>query len=434
MPTKITVTNPQPITVKVDSGKDQIIHSTSTFLGSANNFFANTGGTISGNVTIQGTTIANGNITVQGTLLTGNILPLADQIYNIGSPELRFKTLYVAANTIDIGGGTISANGNVMSLVSPSGGVLYFDAPANTTIDAGAGERAEDTANTAYTLSIGSYYYSGVAVTTAVEASNTANDAIETSNFAASTANTAYDLGLGGYYYSAVALETSNVAVATANTAADTANTSYDLAVGSYYYSGVAIQTSNVAIQTSNDAIQAANVAIQTSNDAIQTAQTAYVEAASANATAQTAYVTAQTAIDTANIAYEIANNIVLTNYVQRAGDSMTGPLYFYGESSFALQIGNVLSANGIDLFADDTGYAQLNWSNTNFVVANSSGLSLQSQNSSINLDATNNSIDLVSESILNVSVNNFNAITVYPNNDIHIRGSIEATVDGGNF
>lgn len=427
MPTKITVTNPQPITVKVDSGKDQIIHSTSTFLGSANNFFANTGGTISGNVTIQGTTIANGNITVQGTLLTGNILPLADQIYNIGSPELRFKTLYVAANTIDIGGGTISANGNVMSLVSPSGGVLYFDAPANTTIDAGAGERAEDTANTAYDLSIGSYYYSGIAVTTATEASNVANDAIETSNFASSTANTAYDLGLGGYYYSAVALETSNAAVTTANTAANTANTSYDLAIGSYYYSGVAIQTSNDAYVTA----QTAYVEAVTAN---ATSQNAFVEAASANVTAQTAYVTAQTAIDTANIAFEIANSITLINYVQRIGDTILGPLVFLGNTSANLKVGNVHSLNSLDLYSENTGYSQLNWSNTNFVVANSSGLSLQSQNSSINLDATNNSIDLVSESILNVSVNNFNAITVYPNNDIHIRGSIEATVDGGNF
>lgn len=401
MPTKITVTNPQPITVKVDSGKDQVVHSTTTFLGSANNFFANTGGTITGNVTIEGTTF------------TGNIIPAIDQYYNIGSPTRRFKTLYVAANTIDIGGGTISANGNTMVLSSPSGGTMFFTADANTTIDAGAGERAEDTANTAYTLSIGAYYYSGEAISTSNQAINTANTALDSSNAAFSTANTAYTFGIGGYYYSAAALTTANSATETANAAANTANISYDIAAGSYYYAATAYITAN---------------------DAFVTAQTATLTAQNAIITAQTAEITAQTAIDVANLALEIANSIVLTNYVQRSGDTILGPLVFLGEPTANLQIGNIQSANGVDLYAENTGYAQINYSNIHFVSVNSLGTLIQTQNSMVNLDSVNKTIDLTSENEINLSVNSFNAITVYPNNDIYLRGSISATVDGGNF
>lgn len=408
MPTKITVTNPQPITVKVDSGKDQVVHSTTTFLGSANNFFSNTGGTVTGNIIIEGTTF------------TGNILPLADQVYNIGSPTLRYKTLFIAANTIDLGGGTISANGNTMVLTSPEGGTLFFDAPANTSIDAGAGERAEDTANTAYVLSVGSYYYSGEAIATSNTAINTANTALDSSNAAFSTANTAYDLGLGGYYYSAEALNTANGAIETANAASNTANTSYEIAAGSYYYSAEAFITAN---------------------EAFVTAQTAFIEATSANVTAQTAYIdaqtallTAQTAIDTANLAYEIANNIELINYVQRIGDTILGPLVFLGEPTANLQIGNIQGQYGIDLYAANIGYAQLNYSNVNFVSVNSFGVLMQTQNSVISMDYVNKTIDLISENEINVNVNSFNAISVYPNNEIYLRGSIIANVDGGNF
>jgi hypothetical protein len=401
MPTKITVTNPQPITVKVDSGKDQIVHSTTTFLGSANNFFSNTGGTVTGNIIIEGTTFA------------GNILPLADQVYNIGSPTLRYKTLFIAANTIDLGGGTISANGNTMILSSPSGGTMFFDAPANTTIDAGAGERAEDTANTAYTLSIGSYYYSGEAIATSNTAINTANTALDSSNAAFSTANTAYDLGLGGYYYSAEALNTANSAIETANVAANTANTSYDIAAGSYYYAATAYIVAN---------------------DAFVTAQTAEITAQTAIISAQTAEITAQTAINSANLALAIANSIVLTNYVLRSGDTILGPLVFLGEPTANLQIGNIQSANGIDLYAQNTGYAQINYSNIHFVTANSLGTLIQTQNSAINLDSYNKTIDLISENEINLNVNSFNAISVYPNNEIYLRGSIVANVDGGNF
>lgn len=69
------------------------------------------------------TTGSQPNITELGTLnglsvtgeITGHLIPSADQVFDIGSPNARWRTLYIAANTIDIGGATISA--------TPGGGI-----------------------------------------------------------------------------------------------------------------------------------------------------------------------------------------------------------------------------------------------------------------------------------------------------------------------
>ena len=51
-----------------------------------------------------------GNLYVAGTtFVSGNIIPTSNNTINIGSPTARFGTIYVSANTIDIGGATISA-------------------------------------------------------------------------------------------------------------------------------------------------------------------------------------------------------------------------------------------------------------------------------------------------------------------------------------
>lgn len=67
--------------------------------------------------------VAYGNITAQG-----NILPLASNVSNLGSPSKRFGSLYLAGNTIDLGGTTIKtvANGSVIlsNSVIVSGNVI----------------------------------------------------------------------------------------------------------------------------------------------------------------------------------------------------------------------------------------------------------------------------------------------------------------------
>jgi hypothetical protein len=52
----------------------------------------------------------NGNI-------TGNLLPSANVTYNLGSPTQRWKEIFLAANTIDIGGALISADLTTGSLI-----------------------------------------------------------------------------------------------------------------------------------------------------------------------------------------------------------------------------------------------------------------------------------------------------------------------------
>ena len=57
-----------------------------------------------------------GNLLISGPI-TGNLLPSANITYNLGSPTQRWNEIFLAANTIDIGGATISANIETGSLI-----------------------------------------------------------------------------------------------------------------------------------------------------------------------------------------------------------------------------------------------------------------------------------------------------------------------------
>lgn len=424
MPTKITVTNPQPITVKVSTGKDQIVHSSTTFVGSANNFLPDTGGSLSGNLTVQGSTTTN-TLTVLGNTYTGHILPRADRVYNIGSPTLRFKTLYLAGNTIDLGGGTISADGNTVYLTSPEGGTLFFTGDANTTVDAAAGERAETTANAAYDLSTASFYYAGTAVYTAEDANTVATAAYATTNAAYEQANASYELGVAAYYYSGNAVYTAESANSTAQqasntaeSAAQTANNSYDLATASFYYSGVAVYTSE---------------------DASNTAQTAAAAAQTAYESAQTAVQLANSASETANITSQIVNEFLANSntIVRVTGGDLTGTLRFINEPTAGLTLGPVESSYGLDVYSTDGGYSQLNYSNIHVAYADTTGIHMQTPNSTIGINSSDESVEIITDSIFSIRVGGVEAMAIYANNDIYLNGTIygaPTAVDGGDF
>ena len=57
-----------------------------------------------------------GNLLISGPI-TGNLLPSANITYNLGSPTQRWNEIFLAANTIDIGGATISADIETGSLI-----------------------------------------------------------------------------------------------------------------------------------------------------------------------------------------------------------------------------------------------------------------------------------------------------------------------------
>lgn len=85
------------------------------YTGSAGTF----SGTVAGNLSVSGT-----------TFVTGDIIPTSNNTVNIGSATNRFGTLFLAANTIDLGGTTISTTPTGdLAFVTSSGTI---DITANT--------------------------------------------------------------------------------------------------------------------------------------------------------------------------------------------------------------------------------------------------------------------------------------------------------------
>lgn len=85
------------------------------YTGSAGAF----SGSVSGDLSVSGT-----------TFVTGDIIPTSNNTVNIGSATNRFGTLYLAANTIDLGGTTISTTPTGdLAFVTSSGTI---DITANT--------------------------------------------------------------------------------------------------------------------------------------------------------------------------------------------------------------------------------------------------------------------------------------------------------------
>jgi collagen type VII alpha len=85
--------------------------------------------TTTGALIVAGGAGIAGNLNVGGTtFVTGDILPTSNNTVNIGSPTARFGTIYVSANTIDIGGATISTTAEGELNFNTSSGTLNFDA------------------------------------------------------------------------------------------------------------------------------------------------------------------------------------------------------------------------------------------------------------------------------------------------------------------
>lgn len=66
--------------------------------------------TVSGALTVTGGVGVGGNLNLGGNLVVSNkILPTSNGLIDIGSPTARFGTVYVAGNTIDLGGTAVTA-------------------------------------------------------------------------------------------------------------------------------------------------------------------------------------------------------------------------------------------------------------------------------------------------------------------------------------
>jgi len=82
-----------------------------------------------------------GNLYIGGTTyLTGDLIPTANNTVNIGSATNRFGTLYLAANTIDLGGTTITT--------APDGELVFTTRAGNVSLTANAINFLSSVANT----------------------------------------------------------------------------------------------------------------------------------------------------------------------------------------------------------------------------------------------------------------------------------------------
>lgn len=82
-------------------------------------------------------TVANFNSgsSVDLSAIDQDILPDTTETYDLGSPSKRFQSLYLAGDTIDIGGSTISSDGTGQISISANGATL----PLNSNVEISSG-------------------------------------------------------------------------------------------------------------------------------------------------------------------------------------------------------------------------------------------------------------------------------------------------------
>ena len=81
-----------------------------------------------GNVVIEGIRVAGTTLSTEdsspGIEISGNLIPSQDGVFQLGSATRRWQTLYVAAETIDLGGATIKSDGSGALTIAASGATL----------------------------------------------------------------------------------------------------------------------------------------------------------------------------------------------------------------------------------------------------------------------------------------------------------------------
>jgi hypothetical protein len=79
-------------------------------------------------VDIEGLSVAGNVISTTdssaGVEITGNLIPSADGVYQLGSESRRWQTVYVSAETLNVGGATISSDGTGALTIAATGATL----------------------------------------------------------------------------------------------------------------------------------------------------------------------------------------------------------------------------------------------------------------------------------------------------------------------
>ena len=101
----------------IASYRNAIIGTSMSILGTDTSTSTTTGAlTVAGGVGISGDLNIGGNTKVSGT-----ILPTVSDVFDLGSPTARFKTLYLSSATLNLGGATLSAFSTVTNGTTSTG-------------------------------------------------------------------------------------------------------------------------------------------------------------------------------------------------------------------------------------------------------------------------------------------------------------------------
>jgi len=134
--TTLTVTNPTADrTITLQDGSGTLAFLTDVTGGGAAGSFTTLATT--GNVTLGD---ASSDNVVFNARVNSHILPAANDTYDLGSDALRWRTLFVSASTIDLGGATISSDASGSISISASGATLPVGSKVGTQAIAKADE------------------------------------------------------------------------------------------------------------------------------------------------------------------------------------------------------------------------------------------------------------------------------------------------------
>ena len=98
---------------------DQVFYDASTLGGDSPGFYRNYENLTNKPTNIVLTGITD-NVDSGGTIVSGNIIPDTDVAYNLGSPTKKFKELFLAGETIFLGGTVLADGGNGTLSVGPA--------------------------------------------------------------------------------------------------------------------------------------------------------------------------------------------------------------------------------------------------------------------------------------------------------------------------
>jgi len=213
----------------------------------SNTKFASAGGTISGDVT-----------------LTGNLIPTTDNVYYLGSTTKRWRSIFVGANSIDVGGIVISNSGGSASL----SGATDFALPDSPVPSLGT---LSNTANAAFAQANAANVLAQASYTWGNTVNIFTQSAFTKANTANTTAEAAYAWANTVNIFTQSAYAKANAANVLAQAAFDNSNTKFATAGGTI--------TGNVTISNGRDLTVTGNLYVQGNTVSLNTSTLDVVDA-----------------------------------------------------------------------------------------------------------------------------------------------------------